>query len=573
MKLNNRFLKLSSILLLSVFFVSSIQAQRTGLTLNKEALLKVELADFDQLGWSVDDLPSSASLKQHTPYAGDQGDFGTCVGWSTGYGAMTIEYARKLQITDRKLISMSAFDPYQLYNSFKSMSDYNCQDGGLFEDALESLYQNGGKKWLLPEITCGSPETFYKNDPSEYYSIKNYYRLFDYFEDQEGFVAKSDDEKINNVKLALAEDHPALIGMMLPESFQFVSGTSLWESTEADRTGEGIGGHAMCLVGYDDNKYGGAFEIMNSWGQSWGNDGFVWIKYEDFARFVAVSYYMEISDEYWPSTGCVYGDCDNGFGRYNWQNGESYEGELKNNLFDGFGIYSKLDGSSYAGQWSNGFMHGKGMSMSTNEYVTRGYWNNGSYVGTSKPSDMPDIIVVNDQVEEIPGSQEVVAGCVSGDCINGTGRYVYSDGDIYEGEFENSYRQGFGEYTYIEGDVYKGQWVSSDRQGLGYYMWPSGNEYIGYWKGNAQDGLGTKYYVGGDIEAGQWKDGSFQGGGLGFVADNEKVLSKNSLGLKLKTSDDQSKFKPSNSGTKLKTSLIRGTAPAFGIDLKFGKKN
>jgi len=289
--------------------------------------------------------------------------------------------------------------------------------------------------------------------------------------------------------------------------------------------------------------------------------------------FTAVAYYMEISDSYWPTTGCVYGDCDNGYGRYNWQNGESYEGELKENLFDGYGIYAKSDGSSYAGEWSNGFMHGKGMSMSNNEYVTRGFWNKGNYVGTSRPADMPDEVQVIEQVDEEPAVEQVAAGCVSGDCINGTGKYVYSDGDIYEGEFENNYRHGFGRYQYIEGDTYHGQWSWSDREGLGYYKWPSGNEYIGYWKGNMQEGMGTKYYVDGDIEAGQWKDSNFQSDELGFATSSEKVLNKNSLGVNMKASDGKSMFKPSNNGTKLKSSLHRGTEPAFGIDLKFGKKN
>ena len=33
--------------------------------------------------------------------------------------------------------------------------------------------------------------------------------------------------------------------------------------------------HAMTIIGYDDNKYGGAFEVMNSWGEAFGNKGFV----------------------------------------------------------------------------------------------------------------------------------------------------------------------------------------------------------------------------------------------------------------------------------------------------------
>jgi hypothetical protein len=46
----------------------------------------------------------------------------------------------------------------------------------------------------------------------------------------------------------------------------------------------------MCIVGYDDNKFGGAFEIMNSWGKEYGDNGFIWFRYEDFAKEVKTAY-------------------------------------------------------------------------------------------------------------------------------------------------------------------------------------------------------------------------------------------------------------------------------------------
>jgi hypothetical protein len=41
----------------------------------------------------------------------------------------------------------------------------------------------------------------------------------------------------------------------------------------------------MCVIGYDDNLAGGAFQIMNSWGTEWGENGIGWVRYEDFAYF------------------------------------------------------------------------------------------------------------------------------------------------------------------------------------------------------------------------------------------------------------------------------------------------
>lgn len=38
------------------------------------------------------------------------------------------------------------------------------------------------------------------------------------------------------------------------------------------------GGHAVCLVGYDDAK--GAFLVRNSWGKDWGVAGYFWMSYD-----------------------------------------------------------------------------------------------------------------------------------------------------------------------------------------------------------------------------------------------------------------------------------------------------
>jgi hypothetical protein len=48
----------------------------------------------------------------------------------------------------------------------------------------------------------------------------------------------------------------------------------------------------MCVIGYDDTKAGGAFEVMNSWGKKWANGGFVWIPYGIFSQFVREAYEM-----------------------------------------------------------------------------------------------------------------------------------------------------------------------------------------------------------------------------------------------------------------------------------------
>jgi hypothetical protein len=42
-----------------------------------------------------------------------------------------------------------------------------------------------------------------------------------------------------------------------------------------------VAGHAMCIIGYDDNIGGGSFKLVNSWGKEWGKNGFCWLRYND----------------------------------------------------------------------------------------------------------------------------------------------------------------------------------------------------------------------------------------------------------------------------------------------------
>jgi C1A family cysteine protease len=48
----------------------------------------------------------------------------------------------------------------------------------------------------------------------------------------------------------------------------------------------------MCVIGYDDTALNGkgVFEIMNSWGERWGDNGIGYVSYPDFEYFVKEAY-------------------------------------------------------------------------------------------------------------------------------------------------------------------------------------------------------------------------------------------------------------------------------------------
>jgi hypothetical protein len=55
--------------------------------------------------------------------------------------------------------------------------------------------------------------------------------------------------------------------------------------------------HAFTVVGYDDNKLGGALELQNSWGTEFGDQGFIWIKYEDiFSKNASPLFYELVAE-------------------------------------------------------------------------------------------------------------------------------------------------------------------------------------------------------------------------------------------------------------------------------------
>lgn len=57
-------------------------------------------------------------------------------------------------------------------------------------------------------------------------------------------------------------------------------------------TGEVMGGHAISIVGYDDNKQ--AWIIRNSWGEEWGEKGFGYVSYEDLSGVADRTWFYQL---------------------------------------------------------------------------------------------------------------------------------------------------------------------------------------------------------------------------------------------------------------------------------------
>jgi hypothetical protein len=176
--------------------------------------------------------------------------------------------------------TQNVFSPVYVYRNIRP-DDPECQDGAQIYSALDLMRDSGAVKMLDIERSVDFPRvdlSIYSE--SRKYPIGGYVTLFSREDTQKPALVT------RIVKKSLTEGKPVIVGMNTPDSF--FEAKNVWEPTE--NPGNFYGGHALCVVGYDDDR--GAFEIINSWGRKWGNGGFIWVSYKTFVDFVMESYEM-----------------------------------------------------------------------------------------------------------------------------------------------------------------------------------------------------------------------------------------------------------------------------------------
>lgn len=254
------------------------QFSQSGYSFNPDEFNRASVYEGLEDDASKNPLPEAISLLKYAPPRGDQGQQGSCVAWSSAYAAQTILTAAATHDDPGAI----AFSPSYLYNQIR-LED--CQ-GSYVQRAMEAMQRNGG----VPLSEYPYTDQDCSRVPGE--AIKQQGRQ----NAIHGFTRLTSGDDINAISIRavkehLAKDAPVVIGMMVGNSFmQEMAGRELWTPQGLDASQAGMGGHAMCVIGYDDNKFDGAFQIMNSWGSQWGNNGIAWVRYRDFKTYVKEAY-------------------------------------------------------------------------------------------------------------------------------------------------------------------------------------------------------------------------------------------------------------------------------------------
>jgi hypothetical protein len=157
------------------------------------------------------------------------------------------------------------------------------------------------------------------------------------------------------------------------------------------------------------------------------------------------------------------------------------DGHNVNGKFYGKGEKTYSNGAHYIGDFVNGIAHGYGKMTYKSGNVYEGNFDTSANGEDTGP--------------------------------HGKGKMTYKNGDVYEGDFvnfgENSQRHGKGKYTWANPNVckeYEGGFFEGKHQGKGKYILTDGRIFEGEFDRNTKIANGKITYPNGKTETGTWDD-------------------------------------------------------------------
>lgn len=251
-------------------------------------------------------LPSSCDLSQdiYFPPIGDQGNVGSCTSWAATYYQFTYQVAR-LNNWNAKTNSYYRFSPRWTYN----FCNNGINEGASLIATYMILKNTGAARWSEFPSSGSNTTTEYRKwcTVTDVYKNALQYRvsslLIDKYEDDDTILTPI--KSPNNSGLLTMKNH-INSGHILAFSSKwntpvYKSLSSQYDSSlngksvivSLNNTNTTNKGHALTIVGYDDNIWydlnnnnkkesfeKGAFKVANSHGTSYQNSGYVWLMYD-----------------------------------------------------------------------------------------------------------------------------------------------------------------------------------------------------------------------------------------------------------------------------------------------------
>uniref|UniRef100_A0A1J3F5I3 Phosphatidylinositol 4-phosphate 5-kinase 1 n=1 Tax=Noccaea caerulescens TaxID=107243 RepID=A0A1J3F5I3_NOCCA len=109
---------------------------------------------------------------------------------------------------------------------------------------------------------------------------------------------------------------------------------------------------------------------------------------------------------------------------------------------------------------------------------------------------------------------------------------VYTNGDVYEGEFHKGKCSGSGVYYYYMSGRYEGDWVDGKYDGYGVETWARGSRFRGQYRQGLRHGYGVYRFYTGDMFSGEWSSGQSHGCGVHTCEDGSRYVGEFKWGVK-----------------------------------------
>lgn len=225
----------------------------------------VNLLETEDLPGVVDHTPNMSSVK-------DQGQLGSCVGFAvTAMKEWQEQHEHEEEVAAgkknrRKKESYDLSEAWLYWNA-KKIDAWPGEEGTSIRYAMKVLNRIGvptEKAWPYSDLNFGKPKKW-ASMIAKWALIDSYWRI----------------NNLEELKTALS-DGPVPIGVPCFYEIFFVGTNGL---VPYPANPDSIyGGHAVCAVGYDDNKE--LVKFKNSWGTGWGQGGYGYLPYQYVREFL-----------------------------------------------------------------------------------------------------------------------------------------------------------------------------------------------------------------------------------------------------------------------------------------------